>query len=242
MFDGTKSIEELRDDNSDWISENRKIINDQNVVETVQIYKIKLKNNVKIWQLFHERQEIINARWPSAQWTDDSIFNDDNWGKGFISGGRSPHFNGHLFTAENNGINLYTFVEKVQNNINQHFTINDSLINLNLNGGINNCTKIVNDNRNDTIGGINTIRLTYDNVPNFDKNIQHSFYLENKLEYLNSVNEWFYDDFDNFLYLRLNNDSVPNTINIRAKVQTYSLDILSPNNFIPCPYRNIANF
>ena len=92
-----------------------------------------------------------------------------------------------------------------------------------------NYTKIVNDYDLESFGNQNVVELFYDNVGDFDYAGTHTFFLENKIAYLNSENEWFYDNDTGYLYVRLTDDSVPNMINIRAKVQTYSLEVLCPN-------------
>ena len=80
VFAGTKCINDLSDDSKEgvWTPFNKMIVNDANDIETVTIYKIKLRSDVEIWQLFYEYSEVINARWPSRQWVDDSVFNKRN--------------------------------------------------------------------------------------------------------------------------------------------------------------------
>ena len=46
---------------------------------------------------------------------------------------------------------------------------------------------------------------------------------------LNSQNEWFFDTNDNYLYVRLTNDVHPDTVQIRAKFQTYAFNIINHN-------------
>ena len=72
------------------------------------------------------------------------------------------------------------------------------------------------------------IKLYYDEVDLW-KTKHHYYYLENKLEFLNSQNEWFYDVSDNYLYVRLNNDENPNYSNINIKTEPYILDINNSN-------------
>ena len=38
------------------------------------MYRLKLQDDTEIWQLFYDRNEVIAARWPSAQWSDDSVY------------------------------------------------------------------------------------------------------------------------------------------------------------------------
>jgi len=78
IFDGTKPISDLTDtavNSGNWQTHTTDIVTDSNqVVNNKVIYKVKLKSDVEIWQLFYNRNEVINARWPSAQWTDESVY------------------------------------------------------------------------------------------------------------------------------------------------------------------------
>ena len=58
---------------------------------------------------------------------------------------------------------------------------------------------------------------------------KHYYYLENKIEYLNSENEWFFDNTTKYLYVWLQGDNVPSLTNIRAKTQSYSLNVTASN-------------
>ena len=85
------------------------------------------------------------------------------------------------------------------------------MINLNV-GSFRTYTKLVNSQSLDS--GNNVIRLSYDNVATW-KTKHHYYYLENKLEYLNSENEWYFDNDTKYLYVWLPSDAVPTTTNIR---------------------------
>ena len=85
-------------------------------------------------------------------------------------------------------------------------------------------SSIIDDNNN-------LIRLTYNPVESWSTK-NHYYYLENKLEYLNNTNEWYYDDTNSYLYVRLRNDQSPDNTEIRAKVQTYSIDLRASRSVI----------
>ena len=86
------------------------------------------------------------------------------------------------------------------------------MINLNV-GSFRTYTKLVNSQSLDSSNEV--IRLSYDNVITW-KEKHHYYYLENKLQYLNSENEWFFDNDTKYLYVWLPSD-VPSLTNIRAK-------------------------
>ena len=92
-------------------------------------------------ELFHNNKEIMNARYPSAQWTDDSVYSIDNnerplkWCWGYYSkpdqNDENYYDKGEIIDHphDNDNINLRDFVDK-QTIINSNFTLKDSLANL----------------------------------------------------------------------------------------------------------------
>ena len=248
VFDGTRAIGDLADSSvngGQWSTHTTDIITDTNqTLSSKTIYKIKLNSNVEIWQLFHNRDEVINARYPSAQWTDETVYNFNNWGHGYyeyknngditnISGsvlgnGTGSHYyyeNGeivdvaHIFSGSLSA-SLYGFVE-AQQGLGNGFNVTGSMINLNI-GSFRTYTKLVTSQSLDSTNDV--IRLSYHPVSVF-KTKHHYYYLENKFEYLNSENEWFFDNTTKYLYVWLKDDAVPSTTNIRAKQQSYSLNV-----------------
>ena len=251
-FDGTKPISDLVDSSvngGNWQTHTTDIVTDTNqTLSSKTIYKIKLNSDAEVWQLFYNRDEVINARYPSAQWTDDSVYTFNNWGHGYyeyknngditdntetvIGNGTGSHYyyeNGEIVDVPHTisgsyTASLYDFV-KTQQGIDPSFTTSGSLANLNV-GSFRSYTKVVNSQSLDDTN--NVIRLSYDDVATW-KTKHHYYYLENKLEYLNSENEWFFDNDTKYLYVWLPNDAVPTTTNIRAKQQSYSLNITADN-------------
>ena len=247
-FDGTKPISDLRDtsvNGGNWQTHTADIVTDTNqTLSSKTIYKIKLNSDVEIWQLFYNRDEVINARYPSAQWTDEGVYDWNNWGHGYynilgngdivnnsgsvLGSGTGSHYyydNGEIVDVAHSfsgsySASLYDFVT-TQQGIDASFTTSGSMINLNV-GSFRTYTKLVNSQSLDS--GNNVIRLSYDAVSQW-KEKHHYYYLENKLQYLNSENEWYFDNDTKYLYVWLPSDAVPSLTNIRAKQQSYSLNI-----------------
>ena len=247
VFDGTRPISDLTDttvNGGNWQTHTANIVTDNNTtISNKTIYKVKLQSDVEIWQLFYNRNEVINARWPSAQWSDESVYSFDKWGHGYYdiksngniedkdgntlgNGTGSPYYyeNGEIVNVDHGNISLYNFVT-TQQGLSNTFTLANSLVNLNV-GSFKSYTKVVNSQTIDT--GNSVIRLSYDNVALW-KEKHHYFYLENKLEFLNSANEWYFDNATKYLYVWLPGDAVPSLTNIRAKTQSYSLNVTSSN-------------
>ena len=242
-FDGTRSIEDLRDINvnsGNWETYTTDVVTDDNsTIAGKTLHRIKLRSDVEIWQLFHDRNEVINARFPSAQWDDETVYDRANWAHGYYdinnsgdikdsnsnvlgNGTSSPYYyeNGEIVDFAHSGANLYKFVE-AQQAIDPSFDLTGALANLNV-GSFRTYTKKINSQTLDTVNEL--IRLSYDNVATW-KEKHHYYYLENKLEFLNSENEWFFDNSEKYLYVWLENDEVPTLTNMRAKVQSYSLNV-----------------
>ena len=229
IIDGTKNISELIDTDATWskMAGFRSSENGSSVF-SINFYKIKIKDNTKIWQLFSNRKEIINARYPSAQWDNDKVYKLSNWGHGYYdksTNGDIPYVNGQIIDYSNNKVDLYNYVKKIKQNIDSNFDLNGVIANLNV-GSYKTFTKIIsNMNINDTD---KTITLSYPTVDLW-KTKHHYYYLENHLLFLTSQNEWFFDTNDNYLYVRLTNDVHPDTVQIRAKFQTYAFNITNHN-------------
>ena len=247
VFDGTRPIDDLKDvtvNSGNWQTHTANIVTDANVtINNKTIYKVKLNSNVEIWQLFHNRKEVINARWPSAQWDDETVYSFNKWGHGYYdlkgngniedsngtvlgNGVSSPYYyeNGEIVDVAHNNISLYNFVTS-QQSLSNTFTLANSIVNLNV-GSFKSYTKVVNSQTLDSANSL--IRLGYDNVDLW-KEKHHYYYLENKLEFLNSENEWYFDNDTKYLYVWLQGDAVPNLNNIRAKTQSYSLNVTTSN-------------
>lgn len=229
IIDGTKSINDLKYTDATW----SKLIGFRSSengtsVFSMNFYKIKIKDNVKIWQLFSDRKEIIHARYPSAQWDNDNVYKLSNWGHGYYdksTNGNIPYVNGEIIDYSNNKVDLYNYVKNIKQYIDSSFDLSGVIANLNV-GSYKTFTKIIsNMNINNTD---KTITLSYPTVDLW-KTKHHYYYLENHLQFLNSQNEWYFDSSDNYLYVRLTNDVHPDTVDIRAKFQSYSFNITNHN-------------
>ena len=62
IFNGTRNIINLAEVNQKWEKIEQKTINESNQLITKDIYRIKLKSDVVIWQLFHDLNEISKCK------------------------------------------------------------------------------------------------------------------------------------------------------------------------------------
>ena len=230
VFDGTKNINELIETNTLWEKISHNVSSERgNSIQNTNIYKVKIKDNIKIWQLFSDRKEIINARYPSAQWSNDEIYDRTNhWGHGYYdksTNGNIPYVNGELIDYSNNKIDLYNYVTNVKTNIDNTFDLSGATAILNVGSYKTFTQPLINMTLNNTD---KTIKLNYPSVDLW-KEKHHYYYLENKLQFLNSQNEWYFDNSDNYLYVRLFNEVHPSTVEIRSKFQTYAINLTNHN-------------
>ena len=183
------------------------------------VYKTTLTTD--IWQLFIDDEEKIMARWPNTSFTDDVIYDNDTWG----------HSNG----ADADGVvNDLTNLGDVpyETKALSDFTnadVSGAIIIANFNSFR---TKV---RRVKTTGlDIANKKFEYETIGSGYKTKHHFYFLEKKLAFLDSANEWFYDKSTKTLYAwsstgngsDLNN---PNT-KIRGKVQTFAVNFTNCSN------------
>nr|WP_321356797.1 LamG-like jellyroll fold domain-containing protein [uncultured Draconibacterium sp.] len=69
--------------------------------------------------------------------------------------------------------------------------------------------------------------ITLDGAPRYDLNVGEGFFLMNKLEFLDSPGEWYYDDVNNIVYLWMNDSDSPLNYKIRGSVYSNGITINS---------------
>ena len=173
-------------------------------IHSGNIWKTTL--NFDIWQLFVNRSEMVMARWPNANFYDESIWDkENNWGHGTIDADQEAYENGTLIDEPHGIINLAE----------SGLDITDAIAILNV-GSYKTWTRRVLSHTGNT--------FTYDPVPEW-KTKHHDYYIEGKLELLDNENEWFFDVETKELYFYPPNGSNPNNLEIRGKVQSYAFEI-----------------
>ena len=173
-----------------------------------------------IWQLFVEYEEMVMARWPNAYFSDGTIWDKENhWAHGIIDDDENAYENGVMIDDPYGNISLE----------NIGFNIQGATAILNV-GSFKTYTREVLTHNGNT--------FTYDPVDLW-KTKHHDYFLEKKIEFLDSENEWFYDPDSSRLYLWPPGSVDPNILNIRGKVQSYAFEI---NNSDYIEIRNLEFF
>ena len=192
VFDGTESI--TQDLNGTWS------------LSTNNIHEVQINKNG--WQIFVDYQEQIPARWPNANFSDFSVFDQtNNWAKGSIDEGGS-YSNGELQDTgklNTSGINPVGAI---------------AILNV---GSFKTWSRTIFDYNQST----NT--FSYDLVPNW-KPKHHYYFLEGKRELIDIPGEWWFDNSEKKLHMKFENGTDPNNIDVRIKTQPFAFNITNSNN------------
>tara|TARA_Y100000996_G_scaffold405666_1_gene381086 strand:+ start:13218 stop:15266 length:2049 start_codon:yes stop_codon:yes gene_type:complete len=163
-----------------------------------------------IWQLFIDSKEMVMARWPNANFEDGSIWDKNNyWAHGLIDDDETAYENGTMIDAPHENISLE----------NIGFNIEGATAILNV-GSFKTYTREVLSHSGNS--------FTYEPVPLW-KTKHHDYFLERKLEFLDTEGEWFYNPESSVLYFWPPNNADPNNLTIKGKVQSYAFEISNSN-------------
>ena len=178
--------------------------------ESNSIYETTL--NQDIWQLFIDDEQQVMARWPNAQFIDESIYNLDFWAKSDV-------------TLDTNG---------TMNDISSPENLGSSGINAQGALAIANVgswkTWVVPITSHTSGSSV----FNYEPAPTYlDKH--HYYYIEGKIDLLDTQNEWFYNA--NTKKLSVWGD--PTGKDIKGKVQTY---VFTMNNCSNITFKNLNFF
>lgn len=185
------------------------------------IYKTTLAKD--IWQLFINDEEQVMARWPNTTFADDVIYDNDTWG--------------HSIGNDADGVvNDLTDISALSEETKElsDFTnadISGAIIIANFNSFRTKVRRV-----KPTGLDIANKKFEYETIGSGYKTKHHYYFLEKKLAFLDSANEWFYDKSTKTLYAwsSTGTGSDLNNVNakIRGKVQTFALNFTNCSNVI----------
>ena len=165
---------------------------------------IKVVNGIddQITQLFVGNEQMVMARWPNAQFNDQSIFDKHNWAEG----DESTSQDGQLYIDESkNDPGLIDLTNSI------------GILNV---GSFKTFTKRI---TNHTIQNGNDL-IEYDgNFGDSFKTKHHYFFFEGKKELIDVQNEWFLDQENEMLFVFPPNGVDLNNTSVRGKVRDYSV-------------------
>ena len=169
--------------------------------ENSSIYETILSQD--IWQLFIDDKQQVMARWPNAQFIDDSIYNLDFWAESDA-------------TLDSNG--TMNTVSSIEDLASSGINAQGALAIANVGSWKTWVVPITSHTTGSNI-------FNYEPAPTYlDKH--HYYYLEGKIDLLNTQNEWFY----NTTTKKLSVWGDPTGKDIKGKVQSYAFTMNNCSN------------
>ena len=182
------------------------------------IYQTNVSDDA--WQLFLDFEEMVPARWPNANFTDGSVFNkSQSWAEGSIDRDKYKDKDGNWIYPYENGelIDIKGLNES-------GFDPTGAIAILNVGSFKTWSRNITNfDSENNS--------FSFDEVSNW-KTKHHYYFLEGKLDLIDSPGEWFFDNENNTLYFMAPEGVNPSEANIRAKTQAYGFSSKDGNGIL----------
>ena len=165
------------------------------------IYETTLTQD--IWQLFIDDEQQVPARWPNAQFNDESVFDQAN----------------HWSTSEN--LDPQGTITDIGSLTTSGINAQGALAIANFGSWKTSVLNVLTHTGNTMTYDSNELNGSYITK-------HHYYYLENKLELLDVENEWFYDVSTKKLYVYGN----PSGKKIQGKVQSYAFTMDTCTNII----------
>ena len=200
VFDGTRSIAE--DFAATWSAA------DGNGIQEVDLPQAG-------WQLFYNYDEQVPARWPNAQFSDETVFNRSYWAEGTLTSNNNAYTQGWLTDAGPE--------TGVHSGLNE--TINATGLDpvgaiaiLNLGSFRSNSREIT---------GWNSANGTFSYDPSGVswKNKHHAYFLEGKRELIDIDGEWWFDNANSRLHYKTPGGLDANNLDLRVKVQPFAITV-----------------
>ena len=199
VIDGTKSISE--DFNATWYAD----------IDGIQYVDLPEHG----WQLFLNHSEQIPARWPNANFEDESVFNRSRWAQGTLTNSNNAYTNGWLtdagaVTGAHGGL-LASGIDPV-----------GAIAILNV-ASFRSYSRMVTswNPSNETIG--------FDETDQW-KTKHHAYFLEGKRELIDIEGEWWYNDSAQRLHYKAPANQDANDLDLRVKTQPYAFTVINSDD------------
>ena len=170
------------------------------------IYRTNVSRDA--WQLFVDFEEMVPARWPNANFADGSVFNRSLWAEGSMDRDKYKNEDGDWVYPYENGelIDISGLNET-------GFDPTGAIAILNV-GSFKTWSRNITefDSENNS--------FKFESVSSW-KTKHHAYFLEGKLELIDSPGEWFFDNEENVLYFLPPEGLNLSEANIRAKTQAF---------------------
>ena len=203
VFNGTITINNPGIVDAEWVQ------------HSDNIFKTYIEED--IWQLFIDDEQMVMARWPNSSFENDLIYNKNYW----------AHSQDEDLDGVVNDITEIDSLSLESKNLSDFSNEDISGATLIANfGSFKTKIRTVSSNGLD----IENNKFEYFPIGNEYRDKHHYYFLEGKLAFLDSSNEWFYEN--GVLYLWSPNGDISDIENkiIRGKNKTFSFNFLNSNN------------
>ncbi|MCP4911415.1 MAG: hypothetical protein GY907_11990 [Bacteroidetes bacterium] len=164
-----------------------------------------------ITQLFVDDVPMVNARWPNAQFNDDSIFSHSTWAQG----------------DEDNSSNGSLTIDEDEHDPGS-LDLDESIGILNI-GSFRTWTVAMTGHTQNSPGD-DVITYNSSDISNSQyKDKHHYYFFEGKLGFMDTNNEWFHDKSNDILYLFPDDGLDPSSRSIKAKTTDYRVTFSGAN-------------
>ena len=200
VFDGTKSI--TADLSAVWTNA------DSDGIQEVDL-------PVAGWQLFYNYDEQVPARWPNAQFSDETVFNRSYWAEGTLTTNNNAYTQGWL-TDAGPETGVHTGLNETINATGLDPVGAIAILNL---GAFRSNSR--------EITGWNSANGTfsYDSSGVSWKNKHHAYFLEGKRELIDIDGEWWFDTDNSRLHYKTPGGQDANNLDLRVKVQPFAISV-----------------
>ena len=200
VFDGTRSISS--DFEATW-----------SAADSDGIQEVTLPQDG--WQLFLAYEEQVPARWPNAQFSDETVFNRSYWAEGTLTGSNNAYTQGWL-TDAGPETGVHTGLNETVNATGLDPVGAIAIMNL---GSFRSNSRIITD------WNSNNGTFAYDGTGVGWKNKHHAYFLEGKRELIDVDGEWWYNNTNNRLHYKTPSGQDANDLNLRVKVQPFAISV-----------------
>ncbi|DAC47620.1 MAG TPA: hypothetical protein D7H93_00570, partial [Candidatus Poseidoniales archaeon] len=200
VFDGTQSIADDMD--ATWTT-----------ADSDGIQEVTLP--VDGWQLFLAYDEQVPARWPNAQFSDESVFNRSYWAEGTLTGSNNAYTIGWL-TDAGPETGVHTGLNETINATGLNPVGAIAVMNL---GSFRSNSRVITDwnSANGT--------FAYDGNGVGWKTKHHAYFLEGKRELIDADGEWWFNNANNRLHYKTPSGQDANNLDLRVKVQPFAMSV-----------------
>ncbi|DAC37933.1 MAG TPA: hypothetical protein HA286_00845, partial [Candidatus Poseidoniaceae archaeon] len=167
------------------------------------------------WQLFLDYEEQVPARWPNAQFSDETVFNRSYWAEGTLTGSNDAYTLGWFQDAGPEA--------GVHTGLNE--TINATGLDPVGAIAIMNVGSFRSFSREITSWNASTGTFGYDGSGMTWKTKHHAYFLEGKRELIDVDGEWWLNDSTNRLHYRPVSGTNANDLDLRVKVQPFAITV-----------------